>query len=168
MILPEQLDQLEKILGKCLRLCAWIEFQITEIYAFDKTKNMPIGLYLNEDLSICKDKKVAEEFEKALEKCENDSFNTALKRLVEEDENNIYFSKKQYKTLDSIRKLRNDVFHNSMCLYLDWKYYDGKEIDEYNTDLKKAKKLASLTEQYKGLISRKIENNLKKFLNKNS
>ena len=45
-----------------------------------------------------------------------------------------------------------------MCLYLDSrKHYDSEEIDKYNNDLKKAKRLASLAEQYKGLINKKIE-----------
>ena len=162
MVNQEQLDELEKILGKCVRLCSWIEYEISIYHAVDKTKDIPIGIYQDKNLNILVDKKIADHFQRTWKEAENDSFNNSLKSLIKNDKDCEIFTKKQYMVLEQIRKLRNDVFHNSMCLYLDWKYYDGKEIDEYNTDLKKAKKLASLAEQYKSLISRKIENNSKK------
>lgn len=154
MISKEQIEELDRILGKCVRLCAWIEYQVTEIYAFHKTKDMPIGIYQDKNFNICVDKKVEGEYMKALEKYESDSFNKSLKSLIENDKNYEYFSKKQYMVLDEIRKLRNKVFHNSMCLYLYWNHYDGKEINEYNADLKKAKRLLSLAEQYKDVIDK--------------
>lgn len=162
MISLEQLDELEKILGKCVRLCSWIEYQVSIFHANDKTKNMWVGLFQDKNFNICIDKKAENHFIKTWKEAENDSFNNSLKSLIKNDKDCEIFTKKQYMVLEQIRKLRNDVFHNSMCLYLDWKHYDGKEIDEYNTDLKKAKKLASLAGQYKSLISRKIENNFKK------
>lgn len=157
MISNEQIEELELILGKCVRLCAWIEFKITGFYASDKTKDMQIGLYQNKDLNICKDKKVAEKFTKTLEKYENDSFYTALKTLVKEDKNNTYFTRKQYMTLDLIRKLRNKVFHESTCLYIDWKTNDGEDIKKYNEDLKKAKKLLSRATQYKEVVEKRYK-----------
>lgn len=161
MVNQEQLDELEKILGKCVRLCAWIEWQISIFHARDKTKNMWEGLYQDKSLNICVNKEAKNHFKKTWNNAEHDSFNKALKSLIDNDKSYEYFNKKQYNTLEQIRKLRNDVFHNLRCLYLGRKQYDGKEIDEYNNDLKKAKKLASLAEQYKGLISKKIENNFK-------
>jgi len=163
MVSREQLDELEKILGKCVRLCAWIEYQISLIHASDETKNMWVGLYQDKNFNICVNKKAENLFIKTWRNAEHDSFNKALKSLIDNDISFEYFNKKQYNTLQQIRELRNNVFHNSMCLYLDWKHYDGKEIDEYNNDLRKAKKLASLAEQYKGLISRKIEKMWKNF-----
>ena len=158
MIPQKQLDELEKILGKCVRLCAWIEWQISIFHARDKTKNMWLGLYQNKNLNICVNKKAENLFLKTWNNAEHDSFNKALKSLIDNDKSFEYFNKKQYNTLEQIRKLRNDVFHNSMCLYLDSrKHYDSEEIDKYNNDLKKAKRLASLAEQYKGLINKKIE-----------
>ena len=162
MVNQEQIEEFEKIVGKCVRLCAWIEYQVSIFHANDKTKNMWVGLYQDKNFNICIDKKAENHFLKTWKEAENDSFNNSLKSLIKNDKDCEIFTKKQYMVLEQIRNLRNDVFHNSMCLYLDSKHYDGKEIDEYNTDLKKAKKLASLAEQYKSLISRKIENNFKK------
>lgn len=164
MVSQEQLDELEKILGKCVRLCSWIEWQISIYHASDKTKDMWIGIFQDKSFNICVDKKAEKHFLKTWQDAENDTFNNALKSLIKNDKEYKIFSKKQYSVLDQIRKLRNDVFHNSMCLYLDWKHYDGSGIDEYNSDLKKAKRLASLAEQYKELISRKIESSMKKLI----
>lgn len=155
MISKEQIEELELILGKCVRLCAWIEYEVTNFYAFDKTRDMPSGIYQDKNFNICVDRKVEGKYVKTFEKYENDSFNTALKTLIKEDKNNIYFSKKQYMTLEQIRKLRNEVFHDSMCFYISWKNRDEEVMEEYNIDLKRAKKLLSLATQYKEVVEKR-------------
>ena len=155
MISNKQIEELELILGKCVRLCAWIEWQVTNFYAFDKTKDMPLGIYQDKNFNICVDRKAEGKYVKTFEKYENDSFNIALKTLIKEDKNNIYFSKKQYMTLEQIRKLRNEVFHDSMCFYISWKNRDEEVMEEYNIDLKRAKKLLSLATQYKEVVEKR-------------
>jgi hypothetical protein len=61
-------------------------------------------------------------------------------------------------TLDEIRKLRNEVFHETKCLYYDWCVWNNDEaINEYNKDIKRAKRLLSLAKQYKDVIKRRQE-----------
>ncbi len=156
MISQKQLEQLDNLLGKCLRLSISIEFTINIIYCHVKPGNEPV-MYQGDDLNLY----VNERFDRLYRKAKHANFENSLKELEKLDKEHKIFTKSQYDNLHRVRKNRNAIFHETTCPYLARKAKQEETEKEYEKDIKKLKSYISFAFQYDKLAKKVLDNLLK-------
>lgn len=153
MISEKQLEQLDNLLGKCLRLSISIEYTVNSIYCYIKTINEPI-VYQDKDINIIKNDK----FDKLWFKAQHLNFENSLNELKKLDKDYNIFSESQYHNLHKLRKDRNTIFHETTCPYLTWKASQEETEEEYEKDVKRLKSYISFAMQYDKVTKKVLDN----------